>query len=162
VLLGLVEHGLEVSAGADAQRADLGRYLVIVLGCITLAIFFLRYFVFTFYESPKFLLSKGKEQEAIDVLHKIAKFNKAPPPVLTIEHFAEIDQAQSQSTAATPTGPLTTAQTTKKVARDAVRSLNHLKALFTNRLQAVIFVLLAIAYIVSGHRYSFSTGQVWC
>ncbi|GFZ47001.1 hypothetical protein JCM24511_04227 [Saitozyma sp. JCM 24511] len=130
------------------------RYLVIVLGCMTLAIFFLRYFVFTFYESPKFLLSKGKEQEAIDVLHKIAKFNRAPPPVLTIEHFAEIDQAQSQSTAGTPTGHLSTVQTTKKVARDAVRSLSHLKALFTNKLQAVIFVLLAIAYI--GDYWSFN------
>jgi hypothetical protein len=153
VLLSLVEHGLEVSTSIYAQSADLCRYLVIVLGCMTLAIFFLRYFVFTFYESPKFLLSKGKEQEAIDVLHKIAKFNRAPPPVLTIEHFAEIDQAQSQSTTATPTGQLSTAQTTKKVARDVVRSLSHLKALFTNKLQAVIFVLLAIAYIVSAHQH---------
>jgi MFS family permease len=71
------------------------RYEFIVLGCMTLLIFVLRYFMFTFHENPKFLLGKGREQEAIDVLHAIAKFNEAPPPTLTIEHFREIDTERS-------------------------------------------------------------------
>lgn len=50
------------------------RYLIIVLGAITLIIFCARALVFTFKESPKYLLSRGREQEAIDVLHYIAKF----------------------------------------------------------------------------------------
>lgn len=54
------------------------RHCVIVRGCMTSTIFFLRYVEFTFYESPVILLSKGKEVEAINVLHKIAKFNRAP------------------------------------------------------------------------------------
>ncbi|KAJ5307006.1 hypothetical protein N7508_006021 [Penicillium antarcticum] len=37
----------------------------------------------TFCESPKVLLSKGRIQDAIDVLRKIAKFNGAPEPTLT-------------------------------------------------------------------------------
>ena len=69
------------------------RYEVIVIGCMTLAVFFARYFVFRFYKSPKFLLSKGREQDAIDVLHKIAKFNGAAEPKLTVEDFQEIDRA---------------------------------------------------------------------
>jgi hypothetical protein len=36
------------------------RYLVIIIGAMTLAVFFARYFLFDFYESPKFLLSKGE------------------------------------------------------------------------------------------------------
>jgi len=69
------------------------RYNLIVLGGMTLFIFFLRYFVFRFHESPKFLLSRGREAEAIAVLHRIAKFNKAPPPTLTMEMFRAIDIA---------------------------------------------------------------------
>lgn len=36
------------------------RYFVIVLGAITLIMFFLRFFVFKLYESPKYLMSHGK------------------------------------------------------------------------------------------------------
>ncbi|KAK6365731.1 hypothetical protein LTS17_011118 [Exophiala oligosperma] len=121
------------------------RYTVIVLGCMTLFIFFLRYFIFKFYESPKFLISKGKEAEAIEVLHKIAKFNKAPPPTLTLEQFQAID---AEAGAVAPTA------TTKNVLKNFVHSLRHLKGLFNNKLNIFIFVLLAIAYM--GDYWSFN------
>lgn len=74
--------GVASGAACCTVASNMGwRYEFIVLGAITLLIFFLRYFVFHFHESPKFLLAKGREQEAIDVLHRIAKFNKAPPPL---------------------------------------------------------------------------------
>lgn len=111
---------------------------------MTLTIFFLRFFVFRFYESPKYLLSRGKEAEAIEVLHKIAKYNKAPPPTLTLEHFAAIDAESGEAAA-----PKNAATTTKHVVRDFFHSFKHLKALFTSRLQTFIFVLLAITYMVS-------------
>ncbi|EME50060.1 hypothetical protein DOTSEDRAFT_68793 [Dothistroma septosporum NZE10] len=129
------------------------RYLVIILGAMTLLVFFLRTLVFRFYESPKFLLSKGQEAEAIEVLHKIAKFNKAPPPTLTVEMFRVIDESSSISSSE-PTGPLNTTQTTKKVLSNIAYSLKNLKALFTNRLQTFIFVLLAITYM--GDYWSFN------
>lgn len=62
------------------RASNLGwRYLVIALRCITLAIFFARTILFDFKESPKYLLSRGKEQEAVDVLHYIAKFKCVSP-----------------------------------------------------------------------------------
>lgn len=127
------------------------RYTLIILGGTTLVVFFLRYFVFTFRESPKFLVSRGREEEAIDVLHKIAKFNRAPPPVLTVAHLAAIDEASSLSTDELEASgqPLSTMDTLKKVLRNTANSFKHLKALFTNKLQVFIFVLLAIAYMVS-------------
>jgi len=124
------------------------RYEVIVLGLMTLLVFFLRFFVFNFYESPKFLLSRGKEEEAIEVLHKIARYNKAPPPTLTMEHFMAIDEAASQATGV-PTAPKTAAETSKHVVKNFFNSFKHLKGIFGNRLQLFIFVLLAIAYMVS-------------
>ena len=125
---------------------------------MTLAVFFLRYFVFTFHESPKFLLSKGREQEAIDVLHKIAKFNKAPMPTLTVEHFREIDSASSEYSA--DVGPINNAQLTARVLRGVVNSFKHLKALFTSKLQMFIFGVLAVAYMVSRERHA-GLGRGW-
>ncbi|KAF1936330.1 MFS general substrate transporter [Clathrospora elynae] len=130
------------------------RYNVIILGCMTLAVFVLRYFVFTFHESPKFLLARGREAEAIEVLHKIAKFNKQPPPALTLEMFAAIDDQVSSSENMATGDPQSTAATTKKVISGFGKELARLKGIFTNRLSALTFVLLAIAYM--GDYWSFN------
>lgn len=140
------------------------RYLFIILGVMTLVIFFLRYFVFHLYESPKFLLSHGREQEAIDVLHKIAYFNKAPPPTLTLDMFQAIDEtfSSSPSVVGVSDSPqlaargekLSTARKTQKVLCNFARGIGNLKALFSHRLQAIIFILLAIAYM--GDYWSFN------
>jgi hypothetical protein len=120
------------------------RYEVIVLGCMTLTVFFLRFFVFTFHESPKFLLSRGKEAEAIEVLHKIARFNRAPSPTLTLQDFQAIDESTSQVSS-----PKTTSGMNKNVVKNFFAGVKYLKGLFLNKLQCFIFVLLAIAYMVS-------------
>ncbi|KAF1961229.1 sugar transporter-like protein [Byssothecium circinans] len=132
------------------------RYEVIVLGAMTLTVFFLRYFVFHFYESPKFLLSRGREAAAIEVLHKIAKFNRAPPPELTLEMFAAIDQMDSPSLEGTvaPNGTQTRAETATNVWKGFLKEFKRLRSIFTNNLQCFIFVLLAIAYM--GDYWSFN------
>ncbi|PQE25863.1 hypothetical protein CJF30_00000578 [Rutstroemia sp. NJR-2017a BBW] len=66
------------------------RYLLFTLGGLSFFIFTLRFFVFRLQESPKFLLSKGKDKEAIKVLQVIAKTNKTTCH-LTNEDFAELD-----------------------------------------------------------------------
>ncbi|KAL6165184.1 hypothetical protein ACJQWK_08426 [Exserohilum turcicum] len=133
------------------------RYNVIVLGCMTLAVFFLRFFIFKFHESPKFLLARGKEAEAIEVLHKIAKFNKQPPPTLTVDMFSAIDEAASNATSGahvrtkTPQG---TKATTKSVIQGFGKEMTRLKGIFNNKLSAYIFVLLALTYM--GDYWSFN------
>lgn len=132
------------------------RYNVIVLGLMTLIIFCLRYFVFRFHESPKFLLSRGREAEAIEVLHKIAKFNRAPPPTLTVEMFQAIDEmdigvpvhAMGSVVGVAPTR----AQKNKAVFKGVGKELTRLKGVFTNKLSCFIFILLAIAYMVNDQR----------
>ena len=62
------------------------RYTLIVLGCIALGVFFLRFVVFRFQESPKFLLYRGRDQKAVDVLHHVAAFNKKESNI-TLEMF---------------------------------------------------------------------------
>ncbi|OAL54506.1 sugar transporter-like protein [Pyrenochaeta sp. DS3sAY3a] len=135
------------------------RYQVIVLGCMTLTIFFLRFFVFRFHESPKFLLSRGREAEAIEVLRKIALFNKAPPPTLTLEMFAAIDDIDSQASSsnamlAPNAAQEGTAATTKHVLAGFGKEMRRLKGIFANKLTCFTFVLLAIAYM--GDYWSFN------
>lgn len=54
------------------------RYLIYTLGAITLGIFLLRFVVFRFQESPKFLVYRNRDADAIKVLERIAKTNKHP------------------------------------------------------------------------------------
>ena len=52
------------------------RYLNITLGAITFLMFVCRFFFFHLYESPKFLLSRGRQSEAVATVHGIAYSNK--------------------------------------------------------------------------------------
>jgi MFS family permease len=130
------------------------RYEYIIIGAMTLLVFVARFFIFKFYESPKFLLSKGKEQEAIDVLHKIAKFNGQPAPTLTVEMFREIDSANGVDPDAEASG-----SHAKNVVAGVIKSVAHLKGLFFNRLELLIFALLALAYMVSRRGSQVSPSQ---
>ncbi len=46
------------------------------VGGITLFVFVFRFALFTIHESPKLLLGNGKDQEALEMLHKVAEANK--------------------------------------------------------------------------------------
>ncbi|KAJ5212249.1 MFS general substrate transporter [Penicillium cinerascens] len=65
------------------------RYLVLTLGAITFAMFCARFFLFHLYESPKYLLSRGRQDEAVASVHGIAYRNKAKT-WLTTEILNEI------------------------------------------------------------------------
>lgn len=121
------------------------RYMVLVIGAITLTVFFSRYLIFPFYESPKFLLSKGREQEAIDILHKIAKFNGAEPPTLTTDNFREAEQHPSEGEIVVQSPPAVGA---KSVVKSALRELGFLRNLIYKRTQCVVFLILAVGYMV--------------
>ncbi|KAK4172377.1 major facilitator superfamily domain-containing protein [Triangularia setosa] len=57
--------------------ADQGwRYFVFTIGIITFAMFLTRFFIFDLFESPKFLLSRGRQAEAVAVVHGIAFRNR--------------------------------------------------------------------------------------
>ena len=79
------------------------RYTLFTIGAISLGLFVLRFFIFPFYESPKFLLTKGRDQEAVDIVRKIAAFNRRPCE-LTLDSLRRMaietpsfDQAQKQT-----------------------------------------------------------------
>ena len=65
------------------------RYLVLTLGAITLVMFLCRFFLFTFYESPKFLVSRGRQDEAVAAVQGIASKNRTTT-WLTVELLNEL------------------------------------------------------------------------
>jgi MFS family permease len=83
-----------VSAGEAccSRESNMGwRYLLFTLGGITLLVFFLRFVIFRFQESPKFLLYRGNDEKAVQVLHNVAKFNKRTCG-LTLEALQAIER----------------------------------------------------------------------
>ena len=52
------------------------RYLNVTMGAITFFMFVCRFFFFHLFESPKFLLSRGRQSEAVATVHGIAYKNK--------------------------------------------------------------------------------------
>ncbi|KAJ3536645.1 hypothetical protein NM208_g6639 [Fusarium decemcellulare] len=84
-------------AGKCRFEDNLGwRYTYWTFGGLTLFLFLLR-LIFRVYETPKYLLGKGLDQQAVDVVQKIAARNKTTT-WLTISHFETID-AELNSTA---------------------------------------------------------------
>ncbi len=80
------------------------RYLILTTGAITLGIFLLRFVLFRFQESPKFLLSKGKDGKAIEVLQYIARFNRRENHI-TLEDFTRLSDEDSLDSFAGNQGP---------------------------------------------------------
>jgi hypothetical protein len=45
------------------------------MGGLMLVLFVIRFFIFHLYESPKFLMGRGRDAEAVEVVHKVATYN---------------------------------------------------------------------------------------
>ncbi|KAF8870910.1 major facilitator superfamily domain-containing protein [Gymnopilus junonius] len=62
---------------STCQRKDnMGwRYLLFMLGGITLLLWGARFFLFKLLESPRYLIGKGRDEEAVAVIHKVAQYN---------------------------------------------------------------------------------------
>ncbi|CAG9952347.1 unnamed protein product [Clonostachys rosea f. rosea IK726] len=81
------------SSQAPCPRTDnMGwRYVMVTLGGLALAFGIIRIWVFRIPESPKYLISKGRDAEAVEAVNYIARYN-GKPETLTIEMLQEIDR----------------------------------------------------------------------
>jgi MFS family permease len=77
------------------------RYLLFTLGGITILVFVLRSVLFDFQESPKFLIYRGKDAEAVTVLHTIARYNKTTC-TLTLEDLEALEHTFDSSRGTEP------------------------------------------------------------
>ncbi|KAI5475236.1 hypothetical protein MNV49_001716 [Pseudohyphozyma bogoriensis] len=153
IAFGLVpKYRCDPNAPTCAKGDNMGwRYLMIVLGAITLTVFLLRFVVFTFHESPKFLLARGRDEEAILVIQRVAAFNRQPVPTLTLADLKALDDEYVDNKHLDDSADRKTAI---GVVKHAFAQFKHLKGLFKNRSTTVTIILLLITY--AGDFWSFT------
>ena len=90
-----------VSAPPCCARAqNMGwRYFNLTLGACTFVMFVLRFFFFHLYESPKFLLSRGRQADAVATVYGIAHAN-GQKTWLTVEVLNEVGGYPEEGTGA--------------------------------------------------------------
>lgn len=70
---------------------------MITLGALAIAFGVIRIFVFKMPESPRYLLSKGRDAEAVEAVNYIARFN-GKPETLTVSMLQDIDASLGLAT----------------------------------------------------------------
>ncbi|KKY24980.1 putative membrane transporter [Phaeomoniella chlamydospora] len=129
------------------------RYLTFTLGAITIFIFLLRFVVFRFQESPKFLLYRGQDEQAVKVVQHVAKVNKRPCN-LTTEMLEALTDDTSSNTSSSSTGVLILGSGTRQSSTTFREKLNlefqRYKLLFSSftiaRLTVLVWIIYAFDY----------------
>lgn len=112
------------------------------MGGLTLFLFALRFFVFTLYESPKFLMGRGNDVQAAKVVHKVAEYNRQPS-TFTVEQLQRLDTEETD-------GRYTTASAAVGRSLERFRG-GHIRALFrTRELAYSTSLILVLWFIIVG------------
>ena len=141
-----------VASGAPCctKASNMGwRYTLLCLGGICIFIFFLRFVVFRFRESPKFLLYRGRDDKAVEVLHQIARFNGRESTV-TLEVFDALNDEATSRGSADSDRPMLGASAKKLKESWGTRisvELQRYKILFSTFTMARLTFLVWITYV---------------
>lgn len=91
----LANYGCDSADAPCPASKNMGwRYTMISLGAIAIAFAFIRIFFFKIPESPRYLLSRGRDAEAVESVNYVARYN-GKPETLTLDMLRAIDEAQS-------------------------------------------------------------------
>lgn len=154
------------ASSSDCPRSsNMGwRYTLWTMGALMMVLFFLRFFVFHLYESPKYLMGRGRDEEAVAVIHTIAKYN-GKTSSLTLNMLKEVEtvafaDASAEKAKAKAKLGLDTS------ARGAIRQklalvdTSHVKALFVTKRMAYSTSLLLILWAFIGLAFPLYNGFV--
>lgn len=115
----------------SALTLNFRRYTLITLGGLALMFTFVRIFVFKLPETPRYLLSQGRDQDAVDAVNHVARQNGKPEP-LTIGMLRDID-ARLGNEIEGEAG--VTRMSTKEIVKENMQAFRgeHYRALFATR-----------------------------
>ncbi|KAJ7074915.1 MFS general substrate transporter [Mycena belliarum] len=128
------------SASICSRADNMGwRYLLFILGALTLILSFIRFFAFNLLESPRFLVGIGKDQGAVDVIHQIAAYNSTTT-TLSVEDLICVEKrATEDSSAMRP-----------MLSKTSIFTSAHVNALFATRKMAISTSLLITVWGIIG------------
>ncbi|KAF5534133.1 major facilitator superfamily transporter [Fusarium mexicanum] len=119
------------------------RYFTITVGGLTLLMFLGRFVLFKIYESPKYLMSKGRDEEAVRVVHTVAKKN-GKTSTLSLEDLKACE----------PEGYVAQTDTSAALKRYLEKvDLSHVKALFVTRQLGLSTGLIMAVWALIGLGY---------
>lgn len=99
------------------------RYLLFTLGGLMLLLAFIRLFLFNLYESPRFLVGRGRDAEAVAVIHAIAKYNGIQS-TLVVEDLEEAGRSAENGEHA---------EKWRVLSQSSTWSAKHVRALFASK-----------------------------
>jgi len=111
----------------------------------------IRFFVFKLYESPKYLMGRGREEQAVEVVHKVAAYN-GKTSNLTVEDLRAAGQWVVGKEDDGDGGDATHDTSAKAAIRRQLAkfSSNHVRSLFATRKLAYSTSLLIILWAFIG------------
>jgi MFS family permease len=119
------------------------RYLLYTLGAITLFVFFVRFVIFRFQESPKFLIYRGRDEKAVKVLQNIARTNRMECGI-TLESFERLTQEHVETSKEASDSSKQRSLTIKEKLH---REYGRYKILFSNLQMTRLTILVWLIYI---------------
>ncbi|CBQ70176.1 conserved hypothetical protein [Sporisorium reilianum SRZ2] len=151
------------SAATCTRANNMGwRYTLYTLGCITWLIFVARFFVFTFRESPQYLLARGKDAKALRIIEQILRTNGSKmQPLFTLAGFRKAarriaehegreysaDEAEAEEVEGAGARRASRWQTAKKSAMEMLALFLNAKTLFRNTTMARVTTIIWITFI---------------
>lgn len=136
------------AAATCTREANMGwRYFMIAVGGLTLVMFAVRFFCFTIFESPKYHMGKGHDEEAVRIVHEVARRNGTTSP-LTLEDLKACEPAGYTA----PTSGANAASAAVKRKLEAVDA-SHIRSLFSTRKLAYSTAALMLIWAFIGLGY---------
>lgn len=123
------------------------RYTQISIGALSLFFTVIRVFLFKMPETPSYLLSKGRDGDAVEAVNHVARQNKKPQP-LTVEMLQAIDEQLGIGMAHTRAVGLSN----REIARESLKDLNgaHYKALFATKRLGLHTAMIWLIWLTIG------------
>lgn len=125
----------------DCTRAkNMGwRYFLIAMGGLAMVMFVVRFVFFTIFESPKYLMGKGRNAQAVDVVHEVARRN-GQTSSLTQSDLDDFDEGESHGF------------TASRIVRQRLDKLRfeHIRALFDTPKRAYSTTLIIFVWAFIG------------
>ncbi|KAH7887129.1 MFS general substrate transporter [Phlebopus sp. FC_14] len=124
------------------------RYFLFTMGGLMLVLWILRFAAFQLNESPKYLMGRGRDEEAVKVVHKIASYN-GKTTNLTVEHLKEVENLNNESSLKGDVTMDTSALAAVK-RKLVIFDSSHVKPLFATRKLAYSTTILIVLWALIG------------
>lgn len=131
------------------RAANMGwRYFVLAMGGLTLVMFLTRLLCFKVFESPKYLMGRGLDEDAVRVVHEVARRNgRAAACSLAVADLKACEPAGYDAARATATRAVATRRLREDLSLDKVRALFATRRLArSTALIMAVWALIGLAY----------------